>query len=202
MPPDWYEKGIRNNLGQRFWHFKRFSEVGKLINSSGGKILDIGSADGTFTKIILDKSCANKVIGVDVLESSVSYASNRFIKNKRLEFIKADANKLPFKKDEFDAVFCLEVLEHVFSPKKVIEEVRRVLKNDGYAVFLVPSENLLFKFIWFFWVNTGGKVWQGTHLHHFNHHKLADLAKKNNFLVLKEKIFLLGMLKAVKIKKK
>ncbi|KKS10939.1 MAG: hypothetical protein UU67_C0091G0005, partial [Candidatus Daviesbacteria bacterium GW2011_GWB1_41_5] len=38
-----------------------------MIEPAGGKILDIGSADGTFTKVIIEKSKATKVVGIDVL---------------------------------------------------------------------------------------------------------------------------------------
>ena len=203
VPPDWYQRGIKENLGQRFWHSCRFSNIAKLIEDSDGKILDIGCADGTFTKLILDRSKATLVIGVDILSSSVSYARKRFFKNKRLKFQVADAEKLPFKNNEFDAVFCLEVLEHVLSPGKVLQEVRRVLKKEGYAVFLVPTENFLFKFIvWPVWENTRGWVWKGTHVQHYDHAKLKKLIQKEDFDILAEKPFLLGMLKAIKARPK
>lgn len=199
VPPDWYERGIKENIFQRFWHSRRFSEVGKLIENSDGKILDIGCADGTFTKVILNHSGADLVIGVDILPSSISYAKKRFAKNKKLKFQVADAEELPFKRDEFDAVFCFEVLEHVFSPQKVLKETKRVLKRNAYAVFLVPTENLLFKIIWFFWENTKGWIWKGTHVQKFTNLQLNKLIEKTGFKIIAEKKFLLGMLEAVKV---
>ncbi len=202
VPPDWYYRGIKKNLGQRFWHHRRFSEIGKLIEPTGGKILDIGSADGTFTKIILDRSQASSVIGIDALPSSVVYAQKRFNGDKRVSFLVADAEKLPFKNNEFDAVFALEVLEHLFNPENALREVMRVLKKDGYAIFLVPTENIPFKIIWFFWENTWGWVWQGTHLQKFSNRELAKIVKKIGFKIWTDKRFLLGMLEAMKVKKK
>jgi len=202
LPPDWYQRGIKENLCQRYWHYRRFSEVGKLVEVSGGKILDVGSADGTFTKIILDRSKASMVIGIEALSASVAYARKRFAKNKKLNFRVADAQDLPFKSEEFDAVFCLEVLEHVFFPDKVLKEIKRVLKKNGYVVFLVPIENLLFRIIWFFWENTRGWVWKGTHVHKFNNREMFKLVKGEGLEVETEKNFLLGMLKAVKVRKR
>ena len=63
IPPDWYYRSIQENIFQRYWHKRRFEEVGALIEPTGGRILDIGSADGVFTKVILDKSKASKIIG-------------------------------------------------------------------------------------------------------------------------------------------
>lgn len=202
VPSDWYERGIKANLGQRYWHYRRFKEIGKMIEPVKGKALDVGCADGTFTKIIVKKTGAEEVVGIDVLQNSVNYAQKRFAGDSRFRFRVADASRLPFPDESFEAAFCLEVLEHVFSPEKVLAEVKRVLKKQGYAIFLVPSENLLFKIIWFFWLKTGGKVWRGTHLHQFDHHRLAHLiADCQGFTLVKEKNFLLGMLKVIKVRK-
>jgi len=202
VPPDWYERGIRENIFQRLWHYRRFRNVGKLIEPTGGKILDIGSADGTFTKIILERSKADLVIGIDALSPSVSYAKKRFARNKKLKFSVANAEDLPFKRGEFDAVFALEILEHLFTSQKVLAEAKRVLKKNGYLVILIPTENLLFRTIWFFWLKTRGKIWQGAHVQKFDHKKLEKLVKKSGFRIVAKKVFLLGMMKAVKAKPK
>lgn len=201
VPPDWYKRGIKENIFQRFWHHHRFSEIRKLIEPTGGKILDIGCADGTFTKIILDHSKANLVIGIDILPSSMSFAKKRFSGNKKLKFMVADAENLPFKKEEFDAVFCLDTIEHFFNPQKVMKEIKRTLKKDGYVVILVHTGSILFKIIWFFWENTRGWVWKGTHVCDFSGRKLKNLIKDTGFEVLTEKKFMLGMYRTIKAKK-
>jgi ubiquinone/menaquinone biosynthesis C-methylase UbiE len=198
VPPDWYYRSIRENIFQRFWHKKRFEEVSRLLEPVKGKILDVGSADGVFTKVILDKTDARKIIGIDVLKESVDWAKKHWKKNKRLEFRVADAHELPFKASTFDAAVCLEVLEHVFEPLQVLKEIKRVLKKGGYAVFLVPSENFLFRFIWFLWGFWRGKIWQDTHIHTYRNNYLLALNQKAGLEVIEDKKFLLGMLHAVK----
>lgn len=203
VPADWYVRSIRENVFQRYWHTRRFEEIRKLVPPTAGRILDIGSADGTFTKIILDKSNAAKIIGVDVLPKSISYAKRRFVRSKRMSFRTADAHKLPFVDKSFDAVFCLETLEHVEDPEKVISEMYRVLKDDGYAVILVPSENFLFHFVvWPLWGLWRGRVWKGTHIQEIPTKQLFRQMKKAGFRVNEHKRFLLGMLHTVKVLKK
>ena len=46
-----------------------------------------------------------------------------------------DAHSLPFKSNVFDSIICQAVLEHVKNPKKVVDEMLRVLKPGGH-VFL------------------------------------------------------------------
>lgn len=202
VPPDWYRKSIEENILQRFWHLTRFREISKIIEPSGGKILDIGSADGTFTKIIVEKSRADKVVGIDVLEKSVSYAKRRFARSRVMTFRVADAHDLPFKNNEFNAIFCLETLEHVEDPRKVVGEIYRVLKKGGYLVVLVPSENLLFRALWPLWLLGKGRVWKGTHLNHFSSDQVLDVIQKKGFEVVENNKFLWGMLQAAKARKK
>ncbi|MEK7521648.1 MAG: class I SAM-dependent methyltransferase, partial [Patescibacteria group bacterium] len=95
VPADHYARSIKESPLHRFWHTRRFEEIGKMIRPTGGKILDIGSSDGTFTKVIIEKTCAEKVFGIDVLEKSVSYAKRRFARSKIASFLVADAHNLP-----------------------------------------------------------------------------------------------------------
>lgn len=203
VPPDWYSRSIKENLLQRYWHNRRFAEVSSFIEPRGGRILDVGCADGTFTKVILERSKAHKIVGIDVLPKSVSYAKRRFARSQKLEFRVADAHKLPFPSKSFDCITCLETLEHVEDPEKVIAEIKRVLKDDGYMIVLVPSENFLFRYIvWPLWTLGRGRVWRGTHLHKFTGSGIVRRMKKSGLKIHNNHKFLLGMLQAVKATKK
>lgn len=203
VPANWYFQSIRVDLFQRYWHKRRFEEVSKVINKVDGKILDVGCNDGTFSKVILDKSDADRLIGMDVLKKTVDWANSHWKHTGKMKFIVADAHKLPFKVQTFDAVFVLEVLEHVFDPVKVLNEVKRVLNKNGYAVFLVPSDSVLFKIIWFIWLKfyPRGKVWRETHIQTYRGNFLTKISKKVGFKILVDKKFLLGMLHLIKVKK-
>jgi ubiquinone/menaquinone biosynthesis C-methylase UbiE len=202
VPENWYFESIKIDPFQKYWHKRRFQEVSDVIEASGGKILDIGCNDGTFSKIILDKSGAKELVGVDVIKKTVSWANDHWKNTGKMKFIIADAHQLPFKAQTFDAVFALEVLEHVFDPVRVLSEVKRVLKKDGYAVFLVPSDNLLFQIVWFIWLKfyPRGKVWKHTHIQTYKKNYLATILKRFGFKIDVNKKFLLGMLHLVKVK--
>ncbi len=203
VPPDWYYKSIYidKNLIQRFVHGSRFREVEKLIELTGGTILDIGCADGVFTNVVLAKSKANKIIGVDVLKHSIAWAKNHWKKNKKMSFRVADAHKLPFKTGTFEAVVALEVLEHVFDPQKVVNEIKRVLKKDGYAVMLVPAESTLFKVVWFFWTKNKGNIWKETHIHHYSSGRLLPFVKKAGLTIEVNKKIIFGTLHLIKARR-
>ena len=49
-----------------------------------------------------------------------------------------DASAIPFGDSSFDAVLCTEVLEHVPEPIKVLKEIGRILKVEGWAFISAP----------------------------------------------------------------
>lgn len=201
VPPDWYFQSIRKNVFQRFWHTRRFENVSRVIQPAD-RMLDIGCADGVFSKVILEKANARELIGVDVLQQSIDWANDHWKQEHRMKFQTGDAHALPFPDASFDAAFCLEALEHVFDPAKVLREMKRVLKPGGYAVLLVPTDSLLFRTIWFAWTRLRGAIWDGTHIQSFKGHSLAQLSKESGFTVEMEKTFLLGMLVMVRLRKR
>lgn len=52
--------------------------------------------------------------------------------------VKMDIMDMPFEDDQFDAVICNHVLEHVESDIKAMKEILRVLKPGGWAIMQVP----------------------------------------------------------------
>lgn len=204
VPPDWYYQSLKVDLFQKYWHKRRFEEISKLIEPVEGEVLDIGSADGMFSKVILDKTGAKKLIGIDVLKPSVDWANKHWRGFGRMRFITGDAHNLNFKSGRFDAVFAMEVLEHVYKPQKVLKEIKKVLKKGGYGIFLVPSDSFLFKnIVWFLWLHfyPRGWVWRETHIQSYANDYLVNLSKKAGFKVEASKKFLLGMLHVVKVRK-
>lgn len=53
--------------------------------------------------------------------------------------VKMDLHDIPFEDNSFDAVFCNHVLEHVRDDVRCMQEIRRVLKPDGFALCQSPQ---------------------------------------------------------------
>jgi ubiquinone/menaquinone biosynthesis C-methylase UbiE len=143
LSADWYTAAISENLLKRLWHTLRFQELNKVITPVRGRVLDIGSADGTFTKIIFDKARPGKLVGIDIFTSSISYAKRRFARSKKINFRNAHAEDIPYADSQFDAIFCLETLHFVENIDEVIKEISRVLTPGGYVVIMNTGTNLL-----------------------------------------------------------
>lgn len=55
------------------------------------------------------------------------------------EGIVGDIHNMPFGARSFDFLYAANVLEHTFAPYIALMECRRVLKNEGKAVFVMPE---------------------------------------------------------------
>jgi SAM-dependent methyltransferase len=112
--------------------------------------LGCGSGNGLFETI--DVCTEIKEVhwcGLDLnlLAIQTGECRSRFRKTERnaqpVPFPTADLNCLPFSNESFDILLCAEVLEHMLEPKKVIEEMARILKPGGYALMTTPNPNNL-----------------------------------------------------------
>ena len=97
------------------------------------RIADIGCGSGEITSRLAFKYPQATVIGVDILESSIAYASRRYAAlTPRLSFQQGDAFALAFESDRFDLVVCRHMTQSIPEPQKVLAELRRICRPaDG-----------------------------------------------------------------------
>ncbi|MHA2347257.1 MAG: class I SAM-dependent methyltransferase [Candidatus Hodarchaeales archaeon] len=101
------------------------------------KALDIGCGAG---KLLREDS--ENFLGIDVNERVLKIAAE-----KKLRVLKASGCCLPFKDDEFDAVNCDNVIEHLLPEDayKLLVEASRVLRRGG---ILILRTQMAYKEIW------------------------------------------------------
>lgn len=191
VPPDYYEKGVKQNILQRIWHTKKLSTFKEVIDGvKYKKILDVGCAGGTFTNNISSIFPQAKITGIDIYPRAIEYGKNKY---PHINFILSDVHNLPFKNNTFDLIVCYETIEHIVNPLRALIEIKRVLKNDGSALIAMDSGSLLFRIVWYFWEKSKGRVWQDAHIHPYNHKELESLIKKAGFQITRRHFSHLGM---------
>lgn len=81
-----------------------------------------------------------KVTGFDISENNIKSCHSLFERNSTPgTFVVSVAETLPFEDETFEVVAGIDILHHVDIVRSIIE-VRRVLKNNGIAVFREPIE--------------------------------------------------------------
>jgi ubiquinone/menaquinone biosynthesis C-methylase UbiE len=102
--------------------------------AEGDNLLEIGCAGGEITAN-LSKKIAN-VVASDI---SLTYLKKAKKNAPSGKFVRLDIHNLPFDDESFDCVVCTEVLEHVYSPYKALDEIHRILKPKGSLILSVPN---------------------------------------------------------------
>ena len=133
-------------------YFGRIRTIIKTIagfNGNFSQVLDIGGGLGLFSMnfklnfpmssvIILDKS----------LYKGIKEILTKFPTLKITNYVEEDIqNKTSFKNRSLDLIFALDILEHVENPSMAIDEILRILKEDGILFISVPTESILLKIV-------------------------------------------------------
>ena len=99
----------------------------------GDLLLDVGCGSGR-ASIPFAKNGV-KVIGLDISQQMVLRAKLKCEKlgiKDHVDYVVGDSENLPFKQNSFDAVLAFGVLHHVPTPLKMLLQMSKVLKNDGF----------------------------------------------------------------------
>jgi SAM-dependent methyltransferase len=96
------------------------------------RIVDIGSGRGGFLEICRGEF--RDAIGIDTEQ-----AAARLCAERRLPFVLADAERLPFASGSIDVVRAKEIIEHLPEPRRMLREIRRVMAPGGLFLAHVPS---------------------------------------------------------------
>jgi 2-polyprenyl-3-methyl-5-hydroxy-6-metoxy-1,4-benzoquinol methylase len=103
-----------------------------------GSILDVGCGHGLLANYIAAE-IGLAVTGVDSNPALVAVAARSDVTGTNT-FLVGDAADLPVTADSFQMVTCIEVLEHVDDPKRVLAEIRRALVPGGWLILSTPNE--------------------------------------------------------------
>ena len=119
----------------------RADYISSKVNLKNKKILDVGCGGGILAESLALKGA--NVKGIDLADGPLEVAKIREQKrNLGITYEKIETSKLIKKKEKFDVITCLEMLEHVPDPEKTIKECSELLNNNGDIFFSTINRNL------------------------------------------------------------
>ncbi len=110
----------------------RIRKIVELVGK-GNRVLDIGCYDGTLGKLLIDKK--NEVYGIEINKEVAEIAKQKGLEVK----IQDVESSFGFEDNFFDVVVAGEIIEHVLDTDFFIDEIKRVLKPDGFLILSTPN---------------------------------------------------------------
>ncbi|MEI6043831.1 MAG: class I SAM-dependent methyltransferase [Chloroflexota bacterium] len=104
---------------------------------SGAEVLEVGCGAGRQARTVKKLRPDLQLYGCDLSQRAITEARSY---NDNVEYKIADANRLPYEDDRFEAVMLFDVLEHVPEVERVVGEIARVLKAGGLFHGFIPIE--------------------------------------------------------------
>jgi ubiquinone/menaquinone biosynthesis C-methylase UbiE len=122
------------------------SSVSKWINPDAANVLDFGSGPGHLLKHLLLQHPTGRVHALEFSNDSVQALQSSFNEHSNIgRIVHADTLPSTFEDESMDAVYCIEVIEHLtdIHLTATFSEIRRILSKTGRAVFTTPNAELL-----------------------------------------------------------
>jgi 2-polyprenyl-6-hydroxyphenyl methylase/3-demethylubiquinone-9 3-methyltransferase len=127
---------LKNLVPGRLKHFDT------LIDWQGKDVLDLGCAGGFMAEALAKRGA--QVTGIDPASDAITAARQHAqTEGLRIAYDVGVGEALPYDAAGFDAVVCVDVLEHVTDLQKVMFEVARVLRPGGLFLFDTINRNPL-----------------------------------------------------------
>jgi len=145
-------------------------------------VLDAGCGDGNFSASL--SSYGFKIYGFDLEQSGVMKAKSRGKGDFVVGDIYDDYRKFFEHEINFDAVISVEVIEHLYDPKKFLYNSNKILPQNGLLVITTPYWGYL-KSIFLAIFNKMDRLftvhWDGGHIKHFSHKSLRTMVESYGF---------------------
>jgi len=110
-----------------------------------GDILEIGAGIGNFTELLTENiTDPNVIYATDKSREYVSELTKKYKDKAKIAVGDIEANNNFFNGKKFDAIICLNVLEHIKEDDEALKNMFTLLKKHGKLILLVPAHKILF----------------------------------------------------------
>ena len=173
---EWYwevfEHGYVHDRHKTWLNQKLLAIVNRLVRVRG-RILEVGGSYGYFSGRL---DSQYQVVCCDLSR----YALGKAGQTTKADLVRCDANHLPMRPATFNAVVCLETIEHFARPDNSVGEFSRVLQKGGVLLVTTPNKSSIM-------TRLGGwlRIYKVTALDNPHHVSLMSPSELRNILLTK-----------------
>ncbi len=102
-----------------------------------GNILDLGCGAGWLAPLLAEQVPEGRVVGMDVSDEMIRRARRNYADLDSVLFVVGEAEEIPWDANFFDRVISVESAYYWSDPQHALQEIFRVLAEDGSAWVLV-----------------------------------------------------------------
>ena len=147
-------------------------------------LLEVGVGEGFM--IARAKSKGWNVVGIDFSSFGVKRFNPKLLEKIRIGNAFDILEDMKKNKKKFDVRMIHNVLEHVIDPRKLLSNLRSLLKDDGFIVITIPNDFSEMQKKALELGHIKKKFWfkPPEHLHYFNTNNIVKFLEKLNFKVV------------------
>ena len=179
---------LRVDEGERLSLRAEIVALKQGLGLTGGFVVEVGSGLGVNLSLFRSD---NRILGLEGLPDAAAEATAQGIPTQVIDFDKQDASW----EGEASAVLCLDILEHLVYPARLLRCIRRGLGNQGCLIVNVPNH-----FNWRGRLKTlcgagvanqkylkGYREWDYPHLRFFSHSGIMALLQESGFRIVEDR---------------
>jgi len=145
------------------------------------KVLDFGCGNGVLTYLLKCSGFGKNILGVDVSEKGITYAS-KFFSGKDLSF-KTMEEFNPSADEKFDLIISSHVFEHINDPEKSLENIKHL---SDWFLLEVPLERALWPNFVAIFKKTPRENNSLGHVNFWNKMSFKSFIESKNLLIVKD----------------
>ena len=146
------------------------------------RVLDAGCGDGNFTASVTEAGF--QMYGIDLSAGGIAMARKQYANIRFIEGSVYDDFRRLCEVDGFDAIIAVEVIEHLYSPRRFVARAYEALTPGGIFIVTTPYWGYL-KNLSLAFTNRMDRsltaLWEGGHIKHWSYKTLRILLESSGF---------------------
>jgi 2-polyprenyl-3-methyl-5-hydroxy-6-metoxy-1,4-benzoquinol methylase len=172
--------GLRALNPSRPWYRYAGKLLGRLpfSNRGGVSALDVGCGVGEFMSIL--QAVGFQTEGIDGSREQMDAVCSRGLRGRVGNLEEA----LPYPKESFGLVTCLELIEHIARAEALLSEIHRILLPGGCLLISTPNFSFINNRIHY--LLGKGPLNEGIHVRYFTKGRFLELLRSSGFTIIEK----------------